>query len=280
MKKIIITFMVIACAFLSTTVFATDWTSASAEQRVNKIGQNIMTKNGLPANIKFIVIEKDEQNAYANFQKEVNVYTGLLKLVDNDDELAAVISHEVGHILNNHIAKQTMVSSVATGLITVGSYFVPAVGSAIYAEKLADLKMSRNEESEADITGIDLMVNAGYKPQAMISLLYKLGGAKFDLLSTHPSADKRTMYAYNYLTYNYADKLVAGYSTEYYNKFMEYATPIINERNSNAKKLASFQKSQEKLKEKRIKKMKKYQSKTNNTGWDLSYPLFALMGAV
>lgn len=279
MKKIFLVFLFALFAFTN-SVFAADWTTAAAEQRVNTIGQNIMKKNGLPANIKFIVIDKDEQNAYANFQKEVNVYTGLLKLVENDDELAAVISHEIGHILNNHIAKQTMASSIATGLITVGSYFVPAIGNAIYAERLADLKMSRNEESEADITGVDLMVNAGYKPQAMISLLYKLGGAKFDLLSTHPSADKRTMYAYNYITYNYTNRLVTGYSSEYYNKFMEYATPIIAERNANSKKLASFQKSQEKLKQQRIKNMKKYQSKHNNTGWDLSYPLFAIMGAL
>ena len=280
MKKIIFGIVLVFFVCFSNKVFATDWTTNSAEQRVNRIGQNIMTKAGLPANIKFIVIDKDEQNAYANFQKEVNVYTGLLKLVDNDDELAAVISHEIGHILNNHIAKQTMFSSIATGLISVGSYFVPAVGTAIYAERLADLKMSRNEECEADITGVDLMVLAGYNPQAMISLLYKLGGAKFDLLSTHPSADKRTMYAYNYISYNYTNRLINGYSSAYYDKFMEYATPILADRNSNPKKLASFQKSQEKLKQQRIKKMKKYQNKNNNTGWDISYPLFALMGAV
>ena len=259
---------------------ATDWTTTSAMERVNKIGQNIMQKNGLPANIKFIVVDKDEQNAYANFKKEVNVYTGLLKLVENDDELAAVISHEIGHILNNHIAKQTMVSAVTSTAISVGSFFIPAVGTAVIAEKLANLKMSRNEESEADITGVDLMVISGYNPEAMISLLYKLGGAKIEFLSSHPSANTRSMYAYNYITYNYSDKLIQGYSSDSYARFMEYASPIIQKRNSSKKKLAAFNKEQEKLKNQRIKKMKKYQNKHNNTGWDISYPLFYVMNYI
>ena len=265
---------------MSTSAFATDWTTGSAEERVNRIGQNIMKKSGLPTDVKFIVIDKDEQNAYANFQKEVNVYTGLLKLVENDDELAAVISHEIGHILNNHIAKQTMVSGIATTAINVTSLFVPYASTAIYAEKLGNLKMSRNEECEADITGVDLMVIAGYNPQAMVSLLYKLGGAKFELLSTHPSAEKRTMYAYNYITYNYSNRLITGYNSESYEKFMEYATPIIEKRNSSQRKINAFNKEQEKLKKQRIKKMEKYKSKYNNTGWDISYPLFYIMNAI
>ena len=279
MKKILIIFFVLFFMPFS-GAFAEDWTTQSAAERVNRIGQNIMQKCGLPANIKFIVVDKDEQNAYANFQKEVNVYTGILKLVENDDELAAVISHEIGHILNNHIAKQTMVSAVASTAISVGSYFIPAVGTATIAEQLATLKMSRNEESEADITGVDLMVISGYNPEAMISLLYKLGGAKVEFLSTHPSANTRTMYAFNYITYNYPDKMVKGYTSESYARFMEYASPIIEKRNSSKKKLNAFNKEQEKLKKQRIKKMKKYQNKHNNTGWDISYPLFCIMNYI
>lgn len=278
MKKIILLFII--TLFWTNCSFATDWTTTSATERVNRIGQNIMQKAGLPTNVKFIVIDKDEQNAYANFQKEVNVYTGILKVVENDDELAAVISHEIGHILNNHIAKQTMVSGIATAAINIASLFIPYAGTAIYAEELGNLKMSRNEECEADITGVDLMVIAGYNPLAMVSLLYKLGGAKIEFLSTHPSAERRTMYAYNYMTYNYSNRLITGYNTESYNKFMEYATPIIAKRNSSQRQINAFNKEQEKLKQQRIKKMEQYKSKNNNTGWDISYPLFAIMGAI
>ena len=57
----------------------------------------------------------------------------------------------------------------------------------------------RTEEYEADITGVDLINNAGYNPLAMVSVLYKIGGNYVDIIQDHPSGDKRTMYLYNYI---------------------------------------------------------------------------------
>ena len=250
-----------------------DWTSNSSLQRVNTIGQNLLSKNSLPTQVKFTVDNKDEVNAFANGQNEIHVYTGLLKVVENDSELAGVIAHEVGHIVNSHVAKQTIANAVTSTIISVANVSEYAKLGAAAANNVAMKKMSRKEEYEADITGVDLMIKAGYNPLAMISFLYKIGGNYLDVLSDHPSGDKRTMYLYDYLTYTYPDKVKSTYSTNAYKQFMAYATPIVEKRNSNPRKLASFNKKQEKLKKKRMKKLAKYKNQGATTGWDASYAL-------
>jgi hypothetical protein len=130
--------------------------------------------------------------------------------------------------------------------------------------------MSRTQEYEADITGVDLMTKAGYNPLAMISFLYKISGNYIDILQTHPSGDKRTMYSFDYITYNYPAKAVLGYSTDSYKQFLTYATPIVVSRTANSKKQAKYKQEQEDLKQERIEKMQKYQQEKVN-GWSASY---------
>lgn len=249
----------------------TNWTSKANVDKVNKIGKALLEKNNLPTKITFKVIETDEVNAFANADKEICVYTGLLKFVNNDAELAGVIAHEVGHIVNNHVAKQNVIGTITATAIYNANIDPRLKAGANTANNLTMLKMSRTEEYEADITGVDLMTKAGYNPLAMVSVLYKIGGSYADFTSTHPSADKRTMYIYDYITYAYPAKAKLSYNTDSYNKFMAYAGPIVKERNSNPKKLASFNKKQEKLKQKRIAKLEKYKTAKQSNGWDWSF---------
>lgn len=247
----------------------TDWTTKNGLARVEKIGKNLLTKNNLPTQVTFTVMETDEVNAFASNENEICVYTGLLKFVNDDAELAGVIAHEMGHIVNNHVAKQNIVSNVTSNLISRANLSTRVKTGAYIANQLSMLKMSRTQEYEADITGVDLMTNAGYNPLAMVSLLYKISGNYVDFIQTHPSGDKRTMYSYNYITYTYPAKAKLGYSTESFTQFMNYAKPIITARNSNEKKLEKFNNEQAKLKQKRIEKMKKYQNSSNS--WTASY---------
>lgn len=249
----------------------TNWTSKANVDRVNKIGKALLAKNNLPTKINFKVIETDEINAFANADKEICVYTGLLKFVNNDAELAGVIAHEIGHIVNNHVAKQNVVGTItATALYNVNMDSRLKAGAAA-ANNLTMLKMSRTKEYEADITGVDLMTKAGYNPLAMVSVLFKISGSYADFTSTHPSGDKRTMYIYDYITYTYPAKAKLGYNTDSYKKFMAYASPIVKERNANPKKLAAFNKKQAKLKEKRLAKLEKYKTAKDSNGWDKSF---------
>ena len=250
---------------------ATDWTNKTSVARVNTIGKALLTKNNLPAKIEFKVIETDEINAFANADKQIYVYTGLLKFVNNDAELAGVIAHEIGHIVNHHVAKQNVVNTITSTAIYNANIDYRLKAGMNTANNLTMLKMSRNEEYEADITGVDLMTKAGYNPLAMVSVLFKIGGSYKDFTSTHPSGDKRTMYIYDYITYTYPDKAKLGYNTDSYNKFMLYAEPIVKKRNSNPKKLAAFHKKQEKLKVKRLAKLEKYKNAKDSNGWDKSF---------
>ncbi len=273
MKKILALMLTLA-ASMQLSVFAaaanTNWTSKANVERVNRIGKALLAKNNLPTKINFKVIETDDVNAFANADKEICVYTGLLKFVNNDSELAGVIAHEIGHIVNNHVAKQNVVGTVTATALYNTNMDARLKAAANSANNLTMLKMSRTEEYEADITGVDLMTKAGYNPLAMVSVLYKIGGSYADFTSTHPSGDKRTMYIYDYITYTYPAKAKVPYNTDSYKKFMAYAGPIVKERNSNPKKLAAFNKQQEKLKAKRAAKLEKYKTAKQTNGWDRS----------
>lgn len=249
----------------------TTWNSQNGLVRVEKIGKALLSKNNLPTQIKFKVIETDDINAFASGENELCVYTGLLKFVANDEELAGVIAHEIGHIVNNHVAKQSVVNAMTSTAISNANIDYRLKTGAHIANNLSMLKMSRSEEYEADITGVDLMTKAGYNPLAMVSVLYKISGKYVDFITTHPSGDKRTMYIYDYITYTYPAKAKTGYSTDSYKQFMNYAKPIVEKRNSNKSQLAKFNKTQEKLKKKRIAKMEKYKQESNGSKWISSY---------
>ena len=283
MKKII-SFVVLSVFLffimpVSADTNSTDWTQQSNVARVNAIGQALLSKNNLPTQITFQVIETDEINAYATGANQICVFTGLLKYVSDDAELAGVIAHEIGHIVNNHVAKQSIFGSLSAHVINRANVNQNVKLGAAVVQNLSMKKMSRNEEYEADITGVDLMTRAGYNPLAMVSVLYKIGGNYVDIIQDHPSGDKRTMYLYDYITYTYPDKAKLGYYTNSYKQFMNYASPIIEQRNANPEKMKTYKKEQEALKKKRMAKMEKYKNSTNEFGWKASYTMLQMLAA-
>lgn len=277
-------------AILSTIIFlffintscaqALDITTQAGLNKVNTIGKKVLSANKLPTKVTFDVVETDDVNAYASGDNTICVYTGLLKFVNDDSELAGVISHEVGHIVNNHVAKQSLTNAVTSTVIANANIDYRLKTGAQVAQNLSMKKMSRTEEYEADITGVDLMIKAGYNPLAMISVLYKISGNYIDLIQDHPSGDKRTMYLYDYITYTYPGKLKAGYNSDSYKQFVKYAQPIVEKRNSNPTALKKFNKEQEKLKAKRIEKLNKYKNSNNDSGWQASYTLLKSLSSL
>ena len=113
MKKILI---ILSLLMFNFAYGATDWDSAAALNRVNTIGAKLLKANNVNYDIEFKVSNEEDVNAYANLEKEIYVYKGLLEFVDNDAELAGVIGHEMGHIINGHCAKQGVLG-VAIALI-------------------------------------------------------------------------------------------------------------------------------------------------------------------
>lgn len=260
----------------TTTTTATNWDSAASLKRVNTIGQKLLTANNLPTSITFKVSDDENINAYANIDKEIYVFRGLLNNVDNDDELAGVIAHELGHIVNAHCAKQTLVNT-AVASIQPNLTSDNLNKSLQAAQQLSLLKMTRNDELEADRTAVDLMMKAGYNPLALISVLNKICGNYFDLLQTHPSGEKRLMNIFDYANYNYPATVKANYKTDSYQKALQIIYANLKVRNASPKLLAKAKKEQEKLKKQQLKRAKRIANSDNP--WERSYSALQIITA-
>ncbi|MGE5650598.1 M48 family metallopeptidase [Noviherbaspirillum sp. UKPF54] len=162
------------------------------------------------------VLTSPEVNAWAMPGGKIAVYTGLIdKLNVTDDELAAVLGHEISHALREHSRERASEQMVAGSLIQIGSELlglgdIGQKGAEYAYMGLVGLPHSRNQESEADRMGVELAARAGYDPRAAISLWQKMGqigGAEpIKFLSTHPSREDRL----NDLT-NYSQRVMPLY---------------------------------------------------------------------
>lgn len=267
MKKIILSLFL--AASIAVPSFAATW---SAVDRVSKVGPQIISKNGLPSSTKFIVTETEVANSTSNTNNELYIYKPNLNYTGNDNEVAAVISQEIGAIINANASKKKLVSNITSAL--AGSFIDTSLeNTALVANELTLNNMSEKDQMNADITGVDLMIQAGYNPLAMIVVLGKMPGSTLDVLKSQPNNFKRTMYIYDYLAYNYPSKVKAGYNCQEYKNFLAYIQPTIDERNSDKKKLEKFNKEQEKLKKERAKQIAKYKATGGLNGWDASYTI-------
>lgn len=139
-------------------------------------------------------------NAFCMPGGKIAFYYGILeKLKLSDDEVATIMGHEVAHALREH-ARERMAKTTATrvganllsGLLGLGN-----VGDAVLSmgSQLLTLKFGREDESEADLVGMELAARAGYNPAAGVSLWQKMGeaskGAPPQWLSTHPAGPSR-----------------------------------------------------------------------------------------
>lgn len=142
-----------------------------------------------------------ELNAYCMPGGKIMVYTGLIeKLNLTDDELSAVIGHEIAHALREH-SRERVSRAYAQQLALAGVAAVAGVGGSTLdlANQVAtvtfQLPHSREQEAEADRIGLELMARAGYDPHAAVNVWKKMatassGGAP-EFLSTHPSGSSR-----------------------------------------------------------------------------------------
>ena len=177
--------------------------STQYTQFVNCIAEAITYETG--GDWELVVFEDDSLNAFALPGNKIGVHTGLIKLVDNQDQLAAVIGHEIGHVLARHSNERmsqktavnmgvSLVSAVSAPTSALGQLAVSALG--VGAQYGVILPFSRTHESEADIIGLDLMAKAGFDPRQSINLWQKMAGASqgqqpSEFMSTHPSHDTR-----------------------------------------------------------------------------------------
>jgi len=143
----------------------------------------------------------NEMNAYAMPGGKIMVYSGLVdKLKLTDAELAAVIGHEISHALREH-TRERVSRAYAQQLALTGVAVVTGAGQGTLdlantvASVTFQLPHSREQESEADIMGLELMARAGYDPHAAVNVWQKMMTAEKssppEFLSTHPAPGNR-----------------------------------------------------------------------------------------
>jgi len=170
---------------------------------VNDIGRKIAaTLDGSYFDYQFAVVLDPRVNAFAVPGGWVYVHSGLLATAKNDDEVAAVLGHEIGHVHAHHIVRQ----QEKTGLLSYASLFglllgvvQPAAGAlASAASQAAILQYQRDFEQEADYLGARYMLAAGYDPRAMLDFFKQLSDQQRlspalapPYLQTHPMSDER-----------------------------------------------------------------------------------------
>lgn len=191
---------------------------AKANDRVRRVGSRIaaateryLNEQGLSSRVKelkweFNLVNSDQLNAFCMPGGKIVVYTGLLNRVSSDDELAAVIGHEVAHAvayhgnerISNEMIRQLGGQVLGAAVARQGALLQQVVGQAygVGTQVFVSLPYSRKQEYEADKIGLIFMAMAGYNPEGAIKLWQmmsanKKGAIQSDFLSTHPSDQKR-----------------------------------------------------------------------------------------
>lgn len=163
------------------------------------------------ADWEFVVFEVPNQiNAFAMAGGKVGVFTGLFKIIENDDQLASVLAHEIAHVAAKHVNERLSQDMVIQGGgLVVGGIMSTTGTAALTANAVLDayglstgigaVSFDRKKEKEADHIGVMYMARAGYNPEESIRVIEHLEEATAGLaaapafLSTHPSNPERLL---------------------------------------------------------------------------------------
>jgi predicted Zn-dependent protease len=177
---------------------------------VDRIGYSILREVGpTPFEFKFYVIRAQDPNAFAIPGGYIFLTTGLIVLAENEQEIAGVLSHEISHVTQRHIARMiekskglniASMAAILAGMLVGGggAGSQAAVAMATATAGALTLKYTREIETDADQNGLYRMVKAGYDPNGMISFLNKIYRMSLSTapqipvyLLTHPAVEDR-----------------------------------------------------------------------------------------
>lgn len=160
--------------------------------------------SGQPGQWEVVVFDSEQVNAFALPGGKIGVYTGLLNVAKNQDQLATVIGHEIGHVLAQHSNERLSRSQLANVGLQLSSvafsgteyHDLAMAGLGVGVQYGVLMPYGRAQESESDIIGLRLMAEAGFNPNESISLWQNMAAASGrgqppELLSTHPSHASR-----------------------------------------------------------------------------------------
>ncbi len=262
MKKILLTLFTAAMIVIPANAATYD-----AASRVSEVGTQILSKNGIPsANVKFMVVSDTPNNSNFITNKVINVSSAELAFAGNDNEVAAVVASEIGHIVLGHSSKDKVLSMLTTTTNT-------NVSTSDTIQTFASNYKTTKQDKEADLVAANLMVTAGYNPLAAIVVLTKQTGTYWDTIIGRPANADKAMNIYDYLTYTYPEKVKIGYGCQEYRNFLEYAQTIVNARAENKKLTNNYNKTYKKAKKNTANAISKFKTRGGISGWDAVYGL-------
>lgn len=180
-----------------------------ATSRVETIGKKLAdVSNRDDFKWEFYLVDKDVVNAFCLPGGKIFVYSGLMDIVDSDDELSVVIAHEIAHAIARHGAERLSIQQASSALKSIGLMIVGTqTQNAAYLSAFdmafglgttfgVALPYSRSHEYEADLIGLNLMYKAGYNIDFAITFWEKMQNISkdspiFEFASTHPSNENR-----------------------------------------------------------------------------------------
>ncbi len=161
---------------------------------LDQIGQRLVQVSDRPQiPYNFAVVDNEEVNAFATMGGFIYIHTGLMKLAENEAQLASVVAHEIGHVTASHSLKQMREQAISQGILSaagLNEQQAVQLGVAL----VYGLPNSRGAEYEADQLGLAMLSRAGYAPGAMVDFMQKLQqqtGNVPSFLSTHPATGDR-----------------------------------------------------------------------------------------
>ena len=168
--------------------------NAAANAYITQIGQRLVPQSSRP-NLPFTfqIVDDDGINAFATMGGFVYVNKGLLKIADNEAQLASVLGHEIGHITGGHSKKQMREAAIAQGILGVAG-LDKSQAVQIGVELALKRPHSRRDEFDADQRGLVNVTRSGYAQVEMVNFMQKLLAARSStpaFLNTHPNTADR-----------------------------------------------------------------------------------------
>jgi beta-barrel assembly-enhancing protease len=177
--------------------------NAQARALVQRIGAKLARESVAaksPYRFAFYVLaDKRTINAFALPGGPVFITEGLLGLLKSEAEVAAVLGHEIGHVIARHsserLAKEQLTSGlIGAAVVGTGDYSTAQIGQLVGG--MINMRYGREDELESDALGIRVMAEAGYDPRAMIRVMEVLakasgGSRQPEFFSTHPAPENR-----------------------------------------------------------------------------------------
>lgn len=187
---------------------------------VNKVGGKIVSiLSPQPFTYRFYVIKDDVFNAFATPAGHIFIYSGLMAAMENEEELAGILGHEIAHVLCRHISQKidrskkisiATLAGIAAGIF-LGAEGAGEVGSAVIVGSMAAgqsmaLAYSREDERQADQIGLNHLTKAGYSGYGLLTMLSKIRSKQWfgteqipTYLTTHPAPEERLAYIDSWL---------------------------------------------------------------------------------